>query len=486
MFVSVRGSKKEIAIIFTACLFLVAFALPALARTSSVRYLRFGEADNTVAGNTASTSLDSSRYPLRADLTVIGSPVYSADVANANSAHSLQFNGTQFAIGLNSYNLTTNFGVEAWVKPSSTGTSNRFIVYSGYPGSSGWGIVQDASIGKFRAIFGGKAYVGAGDITVGQWTHLAFVCTATNTVFYVNGAPSGSPVAQLPSGSGTTITIAAPDSNPSTNGFQGNIDEVRVFAFADGEFVPTDLLFTVRPLALALQRQAGQSTLTWPEIFPDFGVETATDLTGTNGWTPVYGTMFAYDRFSITDTNAAGARFYRLVNPSGVHLPPALPTGQYVIENDIDQDISRNITDTNDVAGNQIEGDDENTLDASSFVDLLNPNGTVDDLNFHWVITYPGLQGTYSDQGITGYFGPVLHMAPQSLVTAVTIATAPTFTLTVTSKKDPSLVTTIQIHAKVVLSGLSLVAYTNCLGQNHACQACQCTVANALPTTEPH
>jgi hypothetical protein len=480
------GFKKEIAIIFTACLFLVAFALPAGARTSSVRYFRLGEADNTVAGSIASTSVDSSHYPLKGDLTVIGSPHYSADVANANSTLSLAFDGSQYAIALNSYNLTTNFGVEAWVKPSATGTGDRFIVYAGNPGSSGWGIVQRGTTGKFQALFGGRTYVGAGDITVGEWTHLAFVCTQTNATFYVNGVPSGDPIAQLPSASGATITIGADDNDPSQSRFQGNIDEVRVFAFADGEFVPTDLLFTVRPRVLALHRQAGQSTLTWPEIFPTFGVQTATDLTGTNGWTTLDGTGMAYDQFSITNTSNDGQRFYRLSTMLGVNLPPALPAGQFIVLNDIDSVFSKDITNPNDTAGNNILGDDENTLDASSFVDLSIPNSTVDDLDFHWVITFPGAQSTFSDQGITGYFSPVLHISPAALATAETLASAPTFTLTVRSKKNPSLVTTIHFTAEVISSGLSLITYTNCLGQTVAGPGKTCTDPAALPTLEAH
>ena len=358
--------------------------------------------------------------PLKADLTVVGSPVYSADVANANSSLSLQFNGSQYAIALNSYNLTTNFGVEAWVKPSSTGTNDRYIVYSGDPASSGWGIVQRGATGQFQALFGGRTYLGTGTISVGQWTHLAFVCTATNATFYVNGVQSDNPVAQLRSDTDVTFAMGADAVDTSTNLFQGNIDEVRVFAFADGEFVPTDLLYTVRPLALALQRQAGQSTLTWPEIFPQYGVESATDLTATNGWTPFSGSAMAYDQFSITDTNNHDAQFYRLSTMTGLNLPPALPAGQYVVLNDPDAESSFNITHPNSAIENIMIGSDNNALDASGFVDLSIPNGTVDDHNFHWVITYPGLAGTYSDQGITGYFSPVLQILPNSLANAST------------------------------------------------------------------
>jgi len=480
------ASKKHVATLFTVGLFLVAFTLPALARTTSVRYFRLGEADNTVAGDTSSTSLDSSRGPGNASLTVIGSPVYSADVANANSTLSLVFDGSQYATATNSLNLTTNFGVEAWVKPSSTSGSDRFIVYSGNPGGSGWGILQDGSSGKFQALFGGVTFVGLGDVTVGQWTHLAFVCTGTNATFYVNGVPSGTPVAQLPTSPSTSITIGAPDSSPSVDHFQGNIDEVRVFTFAPGEFVPTDLLYTVRPLALAFQHQAGQSTLTWPEIFPDYGVETATCLAGTTGWTSLYyRASSVYDTLSITDLSDDVQRYYRLTKPFGTNLPPALPAGQYIRLGDADGDTTNNITNPNSAVENGILGLDETTLDASSFIDLSNPNGTVADLSFHWVITYPGVVGTYSVRGITGYYSPVLDILPNSLANDAG-ANSPTFTLTVTSKNNPSLVTTIPITAEVVKSALTIPVFTACLGQDQACPKCLCNITNALPTTEPH
>ena len=486
--ITTPASKKQIPAIFTASLFFAAIALPVMASTTSIRYFRLGEADYTTAGAASTNSLDSSRAPGRAKLTVFGSPLYSADVANANSTLSLVFDGSQYATTTPANIFTTNFGVEAWVKPSSTaGNGNRFIVYSGNPGGSGWGIIQEGVAGQYQALFGGVAFLGQGDVTVGQWTHLAFVCTDSNTTFYVNGVPSGDPVAQLPSASSTTITIGAQDNDPTMNRFQGNIDEVRVFTFAPGAFVPTDLLFTARPLAVALQRQADQSTLTWPEVFPDFGLQTATDPTGTNGWTTLYQPSLVYDQFSITQTNDDGQRFYRLANPAGTNLLPALPAGQYIVLNDVDADSTNNITDPGNAIENSIFGSDETILDASSFIDLSNPNGTVDDLNFHWVITYPGLTGIYSDQGITGYYSPILDIMPNSLADgAANNNNAPTFTLTVTSKKDPSLVTTIQITAQVETSKMTLAIYSSCLGQTQACAQCPCTISNGLPTTEPH
>ena len=139
---------------------ILALTVSAHAEVTVVRHFRLGEADAGAAsgGVAGSSSTDTTATE---NLTVTGSPLYSADVANANSTLSMEFNGTtQYATTGNWNNLTTNFGVEAWVKPAATG-GEHFIIYNGQSGANGWGILQNNATGKFGALFGeiGRAHV---------------------------------------------------------------------------------------------------------------------------------------------------------------------------------------------------------------------------------------------------------------------------------------------------------------------------------------
>ena len=446
---------------------ILALAVSAHAEITTVRHFRLGEAD---AGSTSGSAAGSSSTDTTAaeNLTVTGAPLYSADVASANisSTLSMEFNGTnQYATTGNWHNLTTNFGVEAWVKPAATG-GEHFILYNGQSGANGWGILQNNATGKFGALFGGRTFFGTGDVVPGVWTHLAIVCTDTVATFYVNGVASGT-TTDLPNAASGFIGIGTNAVVPAANLFQGKIDEVRVFTFAPGAFVATDLLFTVvpptpLPNVLNFTRVNTTDTLSWPTTDREFILETSTDLLS-NTWTRLYPPAELNSTFSITRSSTDPARFYRLNNaPCGVRQPPALMYGSSITlkrGSIAPVPITEYVHGQQNAFGNNVP----TVINASAFFDPASCNGGT--LLYHWVITYPSRPDPYTVAGITGYRTPVLTIARNSMLNDPIGAT---FTLTVTSQKT-GLSVELPILCVISNSQLTLTILNTCQSGTGTC-----------------
>ena len=449
---------------------ILALAVSAQAEITTVRHFRLGEADAGAAPGSAAGS-SSTDTTATENLTLTGAPLYSSDVANANSTLSMEFNGTtQFATTGNWHNLTTNFGVEAWVKPAATG-GEHFILYNGQSGANGWGILQNNATGKFGALFGGRTFFGTGDVVPGVWTHLAIVCTDTVATFYVNGVASGT-TADLPNSASGFIGIGTNAVVPAANLFQGKIDEVRVFTFAPGAFVATDLLFTVPPPpppVLNFSRVATTDTLSWPTTDREFILETSTDLLS-NTWTRLYPPAELNSTFSITRNSTDPKRFYRLNNePCGVRQPPALRyNSQITLKRGSAAPVP--LTVYADGQQNAFGNNVPTVIDASAFFDPASCNGGT--LTYHWVITYPSRPDPYTVAGITGYRTPVLTIARNSMLNDPIGAT---FTLTVTSQKT-GLSIELPILCVITNSQLTLTILNTCQSG-----AGTCTIPAAAP-----
>lgn len=200
-----------------------------------------GEADSgALAGAAASgttPSVGSTTLP------AIGSPVYSTAGAPATrpSRLSVLFNGSTngFRTPAVLTTVTDNFGVEAWVRASST-ASNSQVVTNGDSSNSGWGLFRSGANWGF--LYGGQtlAATAAPSVDVNTWTHLALVRSGGVNTLYKNGVAvltaAGTPV--TPAGA-FSIGVGAPSNGEF---FAGNIDEVRVFTFTAGQFATSDLL----------------------------------------------------------------------------------------------------------------------------------------------------------------------------------------------------------------------------------------------------
>ncbi|MEM6560769.1 MAG: LamG domain-containing protein [Planctomycetota bacterium] len=171
-----------------------------------------------------------------------GEPTTSDDVAvsaeTVDSAACVTFDGT---VGLTLTDLPVtsknNIAVEAWIRPTSEAPGSRMIVK--YGGNGGFGIEQQKG-GVWGVIYG-KATVGFHQLELDAWTHVALVIENETSTLYVNGAASGSADATpwgYDANAGMTIGIKPGN---ETGGFEGDIDELRVFTFED--FDDSELLY---------------------------------------------------------------------------------------------------------------------------------------------------------------------------------------------------------------------------------------------------
>lgn len=144
----------------------------------------------------------------------------------------LTFNGTSALVTVPnsaSLQLTSGMTLEAWVYPTSVGTSWRDVIYKG----DDMYFLLAASPTSSRPETGGTfaTLYGTGALTVNTWTHLAGTYDGVTVRLYVNGVQ----VASLAK-TGTIATSTNPlqIGGDSTYGqyFQGRIDEVRIYSRA--------------------------------------------------------------------------------------------------------------------------------------------------------------------------------------------------------------------------------------------------------------
>lgn len=214
--------------------------VPASAAISIVAQYSLGEADaGAAAGAVASSTTPSVGST---SLAAVGTPRYANTGAPAPrpSRLSVAFNGT--ADGLRAAgvisSVTDNFGVEAWVYPTSTAGTAQ-IAYNGNSSTTGWGLFRNGTSWAF--LYGGNVLqaTAAPSVDLNRWTHLALVRSAGTTTLYKNGVA----VATSPTGPNAPAGAFAIGINPLAAGefFAGSIDEVRIFTFAAGQFATSDL-----------------------------------------------------------------------------------------------------------------------------------------------------------------------------------------------------------------------------------------------------
>lgn len=232
-----RGMMKILGAWAAAALICVVPA--AHAAVTTVAYYKLGEADpGAVVGATAANPTVASAGSV--NLPRIGAPVYSAQNIVRPTPIAVAFNGSSdgFRVAAPISTVTDNFGIEAWVRPTST-AGNSVIAYNGDTSTSGGGIFRQGN--GYGVLYGGNVLaVVAGSVALNQWTHLAVVRNAGTTTIYRNGVSIGSTATapNLPAGGfsiGTNPTAAS-------EFFSGEIDEVRMFTFSPGQFVVGDLL----------------------------------------------------------------------------------------------------------------------------------------------------------------------------------------------------------------------------------------------------
>ena len=236
--------------------FLMALSTCVHATVTNVVWYRLGEDDpGAVPGLAATNTTD--LIGLR-DLKAFGSPLYSSAVSTdaSNSIGSMlavQFNGSsQYFSNTTVSMATNNFGIEAWVKPTTLSSSLRLIAYNGDTTTDGWGIYQIRT--NYFGVFGGVvSQIGgtAATAMAGAWTHVALVRDNGVAALYINGVANhqvtNAAPQQVVKGDGFAIGVIP--QSPPAGAFNGVIDEVRVFTFGARQFRTSDLLINLQRVA---------------------------------------------------------------------------------------------------------------------------------------------------------------------------------------------------------------------------------------------
>jgi chitodextrinase len=147
----------------------------------------------------------------------------------------LSFNGTDAWVTVPdsaSLHLTTGMTLEAWVDPTTLGSSWRTAVFKEQTGNYAYALYANTGTGNPSAngIIGGNDddTRAASGIPLNTWTHLAATYDGANLKLYVNGAQAASLAA---SGNILTSTgaLRIGGNNIWPEWFSGQIDEVRVY-----------------------------------------------------------------------------------------------------------------------------------------------------------------------------------------------------------------------------------------------------------------
>jgi hypothetical protein len=247
-----RATKLLVCVLVVAAAGLLATA-PACATVLTVGQWRMGDDDSgAVSGNAVNGTGAAVVGP---NLTALnGNSKYSSNTPGTLSKFSTTYNGvdTGYYSDTLPTTATDNFGMEAWVKAAGT-TGVGHVAIAGASLTSdgatwqatGWGIAQVN--GNFVGNFAGVCEVGSASVAVDTWQHVALVRDNGVATLYLNGVASGSSTS-TPNTPQGPLTVGFQNVQMSGNRewFNGQIDQLRVFTFAGGQFnAATDLTLSL-------------------------------------------------------------------------------------------------------------------------------------------------------------------------------------------------------------------------------------------------
>ena len=218
--------------------------------TGTTAYLTFSEAGS---GTQKIDNVSIKRYRGGNDGTVAGSPtsiVLTEGITSGRDSQGfylkdtdenvLTLNGAEYVEVPDSDTLdfSNPFSCEAWIKPNSFGTHSRIIDKSEDANSTnGWYLRLNSSGDEniVVRIDAGTSVTSAPDsITLNAWNHVAITTTATGlTTIYINGSVSGTPtISKALSNITTTDSLFLGQFKNTSNPFDGDIDDVRIYSDA--------------------------------------------------------------------------------------------------------------------------------------------------------------------------------------------------------------------------------------------------------------
>lgn len=172
------------------------------------------------------------------DLTMINDPEFDSfswavDVppTSFSDSFSLLFNGHNYgqlvdSLKNSNFDFTTGFTIEAWIKPTQTNDSAIVSKLSG----GGYLIWFKDNI-VINYIDGSQA-VATSNLVNNSWHHVAITWDGVNQAVYVDGVREGDLVAHGTAPSAGGSFILGTYNSRNSQGFIGNIDEVKVYNYA--------------------------------------------------------------------------------------------------------------------------------------------------------------------------------------------------------------------------------------------------------------
>jgi len=209
-------------------------------------WYRMGEDDGIVDGSPAAAILAAT---IGTDAVKVGSGgSFTTDTPGPGSTYALTFSGvessgTSYWVDPTPYNfgVTNNWGMEAWIKLGNDYTGQVKTIYS----NGGWACGMQVSNNQWQG------FQTIAPSLLGQWVHTAFVIEDERVTRYINGRElytsddtrimKGTPLWPGVPSSPYETALWIGRANAHSSGFDGAIDEVRVFNFEEGQFAVTDL-----------------------------------------------------------------------------------------------------------------------------------------------------------------------------------------------------------------------------------------------------
>ena len=124
-----------------------------------------------------------------------------------------------------------NFTISLWVRPSTLNTSPdndyRHLVNSK---NGNFVILEESGAVSFRVPGVNTSLFAAGNLTIGEWSHVAVTYNGTHRIIYVNGEQIGTQ--QIGFGTpiwGEGLRFASSFSSGTEHDFEGRLDEIRIY-----------------------------------------------------------------------------------------------------------------------------------------------------------------------------------------------------------------------------------------------------------------
>jgi hypothetical protein len=133
----------------------------------------------------------------------------------------------------NSLDLSNGLTLESWVYPTALGSTARAVLYKEATGTSRYALYANTSSrpGARVDVGGGRTAIGAAQLSLNTWTHIAATFDGVTLNLFVNGvAVSSTPAAGSIAASTAALRIGG--HAVASEWFRGRIDDVRVYSRA--------------------------------------------------------------------------------------------------------------------------------------------------------------------------------------------------------------------------------------------------------------